>query len=165
MGKYYNNEEFYIIIDEILNSLKFQKLKEIHHHGITRFDHCLRVSYFTYCITKKLHLHYREATKGALLHDFFTNEVESENGFFKLRRHPNCALLNATQLIKLGDIEKDIIKSHMFPITFTPPKYLESWIVDFVDDFSAIYERFIVTKKELKAAFTFLFLLFINFIK
>lgn len=161
----YHNEEFYNIIDEILSSLEFQDLKHINHHGITRFDHCLRVSYFTYCITKKLHLHCREATRGALLHDFFTDEVEEENGIFKLRRHPNCALINAGQLISLGEIEKDIIKSHMFPITFTPPKYLESWIVDLVDDFSAVYERFTVTKKELKSAFTFLFLLFIHFIK
>ena len=161
----YHNKEFYNIIDEILNSLEFQDLKHIHHHGITRFDHCLRVSYFTYCITKKLHLHYREATRGALLHDFFTDEVEEENGIFKLRRHPNCALFNANQLIPLGEIEKDIIKTHMFPITFTPPKYLESWIVDFVDDFSAVYERFTVTKKEIKSALTFLFLLFIHLIK
>ena len=53
----------------------------------------------------------------------------------------------------------------MFPVTFTPPKYLESWIVDIVDDVASIYERGSTISKELKAAFTFLFLVFANFIK
>ena len=53
----------------------------------------------------------------------------------------------------------------MFPVTFRPPKYLESWIVDLADDFAAIYERTYTTKNELSAATSFLFLVVVNFIK
>ena len=53
----------------------------------------------------------------------------------------------------------------MFPVTFTPPKYLESWIVDLADDFAAIYERTYTIKNELSSATTFLFLVLINFFK
>ena len=53
----------------------------------------------------------------------------------------------------------------MFPVTFTPPKYLESWIVDIVDDIAAIYERGTTVRQELSTAVTFLFIVFINYIK
>ena len=161
----YNNNEFYKIINEIINLEEYKKLKEINHHGVSRYDHSLRVAYFTYLVTKKLHLNYKEATRGAILHDFFTDDVAEYREIFKLRRHPNCALKNASNIIDLTEMEKDIIKKHMFPITFSPPKYLEGWIVDIIDDISAIYEKGYVTKKELKASFTFIFLLFINFIR
>ena len=48
---------------------------------------------------------------------------------------------------------------NMFPITFTPPKYIESWIVDFVDDFAAVYEKYYSLKKEVRAASYFLLIL------
>ena len=47
----------------------------------------------------------------------------------------------------------------MFPVTFTPPKYLESWIVDIVDDIVAIYEKTFCIKRNIKATATFLLLL------
>lgn len=132
--------EFNQIIKPYLIS-EFNKLKNIKHHGITRYDHSLRVAYYTYVVTKFLHFNYEEATIAALLHDFFIDEVDNEIIIFRLRRHPKYALKNASKYFYLTDLQKDIIITHMFPVTFTPPKYLESWIVDIVDDISAIYEK------------------------
>ena len=84
---------------------------------------------------------------------------------FKLRRHPNHAVTNARKYFDLSDKQEDIIKTHMFPVTFTPPKYLESWIVDIVDDVAAIYEKTYSIKKEIQAAVTFMLILIVNFIK
>ena len=53
----------------------------------------------------------------------------------------------------------------MFPVTLKPPKYLESWIVDIVDDVAGIYEKYRSSCNELKAATTFLCILFINVIQ
>ena len=53
----------------------------------------------------------------------------------------------------------------MFPVTFTPPKYLESWIVDLVDDVASIYERGKTMKNEIKTAVSFVFVFLINYIK
>ena len=53
----------------------------------------------------------------------------------------------------------------MFPVGLKPPLYLESWLVDIVDDVAAVYEKSKSTKKEIQAAMTFLLLVFINFIK
>ena len=157
-------EEFNELIKPYLID-EFNELKNINHHGITRYNHSLRVAYYTYIITKFLGFNYEEATIAALLHDFFTDEVESELGIFKLRRHPKHALNNASKYFYLTDLQKDIISTHMFPITFTPPKYLESWVVDIVDDISAIYEKAFSLRKEISAATTFLFVLLMNYIK
>ena len=63
----------------LYNNIKdFQKLKDYTHHEGNRYDHCLRVAYYTYKVTKRLNLNYKEATIAALVHDFFTNEVENE---------------------------------------------------------------------------------------
>ena len=50
----------------------------------------------------------------------------------------------------------------MFPISFKIPKYLESWIVDLVDDGISIYERMYGIRKELSFATSFMFILFMN---
>lgn len=158
-------KEFNNIISNVVNNDVFKSLQNINHHGITRYNHSMRVAYYTYRITKTLKLNFEEATEAALLHDFFINEVDCENKLFKLRRHPRYALENASKYFDLTELEKDIILTHMFPITFTPPKYLESWIVDIVDDVSAIYEKIYCIRKELNAACMFLFILLINYLK
>ncbi len=158
-------EEFDDIIKPVLDLEEFHELESIEHHGITRFNHSLRVAYYTYVVTKKLHLNYKEATVAALLHDFFTDEVDEENGVFRLRRHPSHAVKNASKYFDLSDLQVDIIEKHMFPVTFTPPKYMESWIVDVVDDIASIYERSHSIKKQLLAAGMFLFLVVMNFFR
>lgn len=153
------NEDFYYIIDDILKNKEFQKLKEVKHHGITRYNHLLRVAYYTYLITKKLNLKYVEATRGALLHDFFSDETKNDSSYNALINHPEYALKNASKYFELTTLEKDIIKTHMFPITKVPPHYKESHIVDIVDDVCSCYEKTYSIRKELKTATTFLFIL------
>lgn len=157
--KKYSNYEFLNIVSPILENIEFERLKNVDHHGITRYEHCLRVSYYTYIITKYLGFNYEEATIAALLHDFFTDEVCEDNGIQRLRKHPTYAVENAKKYFSLTLLQEDIIKTHMFPVTFLPPKYLESWIVDIVDDIAAIYERIFSIQKEIKAALIFLFVL------
>ena len=157
--------EFESIIQEIKTHKEFLKLKNMRHHGMTRFEHSYRVSYYTYMITKKLHLDYISATRAALLHDFFTSEVEEESSMNRLRKHPDIAVENAKKYFEINNLEEDIIKKHMFPITMVPPKYLESWIVDFIDDVSAIYERGKMTHLSLKTIGTFLLLFITSYIQ
>ncbi len=160
-----HNTEFYKLTKDILINKEFNKLRYINHHGITRYDHSLRVAYYTYIITKKLHLDYYKATKGALLHDFFIDEVSSMDGVSRLRKHPTYALINAKKYYDLSPMEEDIIKTHMFPVTFRPPKYLESWLVDIIDDIASIYERSYSIKNELATSLSVIALMFINYIR
>ena len=158
-------DEFFLLIDPILENKEFQKTKEIVHHGITRYEHLLRVSYYSYKITKILHLNYQETTRASLLHDFFMEETKEDSKVQALRRHPQYALEKASKYFDLSAREKDIIKTHMFPITFTPPKYLESWIVDFIDDIAGIYEKCYSVRAEMRAAATFLMIFVFNYFK
>ena len=137
-----NMEEYQTIIEQYRNHPKILEMKDFIHHGIQRYDHCFRVAHYTYILTKKLHLNYCSATKAAILHDFFTDELMKEkNSWKRFKDHPKVAVMNSKKYFDLTELEEDIIETHMFPITFKPPKYLESWIVDIVDDAVSIYER------------------------
>ncbi len=133
--------EFEKLIEDLLENKEFQKTKLKKHHGLTRYDHSMRVAAYTYKVTKLLKLNYKEATCAALYHDFFLDEVEEENGLNRLRKHPEKALINTKKYFKLTPLQEDVIIKHMFPVTLTPPKYKESWIVDIVDDYASVIER------------------------
>ena len=62
-------------------------------------------------------------------------------------------------------MEEDIIKTHMFPVTFRPPKYLESWLVDIIDDIASIYERSYSIKNELATTMGVLAIMITNYIR
>ena len=161
-----SDEEFESIIEDINNSEPFQKTKEIIHHCSNRYDHCRRVAYYSYIIAKKLHLSYEEVARAGMLHDFFlvdNKDITFREKFGTLMNHPKYALKYSEKFFNLTDREKDIIVTHMFPIAPTRvPKYLESWIVNLVDDYVAIKEE-IYAKKKLFIGYTnFLLAFFVN---
>lgn len=158
------NDEYLKIVDKILENRKFNKLKEeTHHYNSDRFSHSLEVSYKTYRVCKKLRLDYKSATKAALLHDFFFNE-DCDRKVKRLVKHPELALANAKKITNLSKKEENIIKSHMYPIGKTIPKSIESVVVNSVDNYVAVKEKFAGDFYFLKAGFNFLFILMISFI-
>ena len=138
----YDNEEFFKIIKPIINNEEFKKLKNIEHHGVTRYDHSLRVSYYSYKISKILKLDYKQVATGGLLHDFFLSDEDrnSKDRFLSTFNHPKRAVLKASEQFDITEMEKDIIRTHMFPINLSVPKYAESWIVSMVDKVVGVYE-------------------------
>ena len=76
--------------------------------------------------------------------------------------HPEYALANSKKYFELSKLEEDIIVSHMFPIGKHVPKYIESWIVDLVDDVAAVYEKTAIVRKQLSTATCFLLMILIN---
>lgn len=142
MNSIYNDYTYTNIINDILDNDEFLKIKNYKHHGLSRLEHSLRVSYYSYLITKKLKLNYIAAARGGLLHDFFLNENLSERKQkLSLIYHPYEALNYANSFFYLSDLEQDIIINHMFPtLPHKIPKYAESWIVSLVDKIVAIYE-------------------------
>ncbi len=150
------------IAEEIINSDKYQALKEENHHGLSRYDHSLRVARNTYRLSKKMKLDYVSATRGALLHDYFTNEeYRNTKGIKKYSMHPVIALNNAIREYKLNPIEENVIVSHMYPMGKVKPNCKESWLVSGVDKGVAIYE---CARYKTKEALAFTFVLVINFL-
>ena len=144
----YEDEKFKNIIKKYILHPKYQEMKKYKHHGLTRYEHSLRVAYQTYKITKFLHLNYQETTIAALLHDFFLDEVINELSKNRMRHHPKIAAQNASLYFEINDKQRDMIETHMFPLTLTPPSYLEGWLIDLIDDWVSIYERIIAFKRE-----------------
>ena len=142
MNYLFNDDEYNKIIKPIIDNEEFIKINNCRHHGITRLEHSLRVSYYSYKISKKLKLNYKQVAEAGLLHDFFINDqLTYRQQRLSAFTHPRKCLENACKYFNLTSLQKDIIFSHMFPlIPNRIPKYMESWVVSFVDKFVATYE-------------------------
>ena len=83
-------------------------------------------------------------SRGALLHDYFLYDwhvrdpLRKKHAFF----HPSAALENARRVFELSEVECDIIRKHMFPLTPVPPRYREGWLVVLADKVCSVYEFF-----------------------
>lgn len=162
-----NDHDYLKIVDHILQNEEFNKLRNIEHHGLTRYDHCLKVSYYAYKVAKTLKLDYREVARGGLLHDFFLSDDErtGKEKFISIFVHPKKAEKKACEHFELSERECDIIRSHMFPINFTVPKYIESWVVNIVDKCVGTYEFAKKFKKQLTYSMNIWLLIFVSFFK
>src|SRR5690554_1400846 len=91
------DKKYLTLVNHILMDDDFNKLKKFYHHGTTRLEHSLRVSYVSYKIAKLLGLDYKVSAISGLLHDFFENYGEKTiSGFFKHQmKHPKIASNNA----------------------------------------------------------------------
>ncbi len=152
-------KEYILLVDDILHNQEFRKLKEFFHHTGDIYDHVIRVSYISYVIAKALHLDYRSAARGGLLHDFFlydwrarkaNDAKKSQHG----REHPHIALANAREQFEVNELEADIIVKHMFPKTLPMPRYKESFVVSLGDKIASVYEYSVLVKHRLMRAST-----------
>ena len=129
------DREYKKIVKDIFRNVEFKKLYNIEHHGISRMEHSIKISYYSYKIAKKLGMDYVSVARGGLLHDFFLDgdERNGKEKFLDTFTHPKRALNTSIEYFNVNDIEKNIIVSHMFPIYISIPKYKESFLVNLVD--------------------------------
>lgn len=132
---------------DILASENFRMTKGHIQHGTTPVrSHSISVARSSLAISYRLKIKCseRELVRGALLHDYFLYDwhdkeyvsIHKLHGFY----HPGIALQNAATEYQLTDLEKDIIKKHMWPMTVVPPRCREAWIVTFADKYCSLFE-------------------------
>lgn len=138
-----SEQVFERLISDLLQDSAVRSMdQQIHHNRITTLEHCLSVSYASFCVARRLKLDCRAAARGAMLHDLYlydwheTVPPEGLHGF----THPGIALRNAGQRFDLNSLERNIILRHMWPLTIIPPAHLESWIVCLADKYCALME-------------------------
>lgn len=136
------DKQYLLLVDHILTNRDFKQTADSFHHGTNRYEHCIKVSYISYMIARKLGLDFESTATAGLLHDFFTTDnnktfVGSIKSLFK---HSKIASNNATNCFIVSEKEKNIIETHMFPINIKPPKYTEGWIVSIVDKLVGTFE-------------------------
>lgn len=155
-NKLNNKVDFFNIIDDIISNETVQKMKNYRQHCDTScYEHCLRVAYYSYWITKKLRLDYISTARAAMLHDLFLYDWRKSHRDIKLPGlhafvHPKIALKNATEIFDLNIKEQDIIAKHMWPVTLAFPKYTETYIVTLMDKYSAVRESYLYFQSQLK---------------
>lgn len=163
-----NDYEYIQIVNSILNNEEFSKIDKIEHHGITRLEHSLKVSYYSYKIARKLKLNYYDVARGGLLHDFFLsdNDRSDKKKFVDTFTHPKKAVMKASEIFNINDREKDIIIGHMFPFYKAVPKYSESWIVNLTDKVIGSYELICQYRYKISYAANYLYLfILLNLVK
>lgn len=149
IDKMYLDNEYMSYISDLIENDAVKSMKNFIQHGTTTtLEHCLKVSYVSYKIAKKLNLDAKSTARAGLLHDLFLydwHKVKEKKPLFKKHgfTHPQKALENACKYFHLNDIEKDIIAKHMWPLTFRKiPKYKESIVVTSVDKYYSTIETF-----------------------
>ncbi len=134
-------------IEPIIAKEEMQETKKlIQHANVSVFAHSLAVAAYSMKLANDLgwDIDKRSLIRGAVLHDFFLydwhriNDIgDGLHGF----AHPNTASKNALRHFELNKREIDIIRKHMWPLTFTKlPKYRESWLVCIADKYCSLLE-------------------------
>ncbi len=139
------DSEYYTLIADLLEREEIRNLRNFRHHIMTtRFQHCLNVSYYNYKLCKALRLDAESAARAGLLHDLYFYDTKeytrSSPAVRHSKHHPEIALQNAEKLLELNQKERDMIANHMFPMTFTMPKYAETYLITLVDKYCAVIE-------------------------
>ncbi len=146
-GKELTLSSYYVCVRDIIDCRQLDRLKLITHHiSTTRFQHCLNVSYYSYLLCRRLGLNARSAARAGLLHDLFYYDRKEYNSkkikgqISHSRLHSNLAVMNASLLTELTELECDMIKNHMWPLTRPLPKYMESYVITIIDKYCAVLE-------------------------
>jgi uncharacterized protein len=117
----------------------------IQHGTISTYEHAENVARVSYIINKKLRLHANIGVllRGAFLHDFYLYDWHKKELHHRLHgfRHPRTAALNAAACYGVGLRERQVIESHMWPLTISKiPRSREAWIVCLADKLCASIE-------------------------
>jgi len=138
-------QEFYDSISDILRHPAVRQMRDFPQHCDTHcYRHCLAVAYHNFRICKRLKLDAVSAARGGMLHDLFLYDWRKHSretgNHFHAFSHPKVAYDNASKYFKLNKIEEEVIKKHMWPVTFALPKYPETYVICFADKYCGALE-------------------------
>ena len=112
----------------------------IQHGTVTTYEHCLRVTRIAYWLNLHWHCHADEVSlvRGAFLHGF---------------KHPLIARYNADAVFQLNNKERNIIQTHMWPLTITQlPRCREACLVCLADKMSSSWETLMERRAKREAS-------------
>lgn len=139
-------EEFRLCIGNLMDAPCVRRMQQFPQHGdVSTLEHCLMVAFISYVICRLLGLNRYAAARGGLLHDLFLYDWHKPNPYPGLHgfTHPKIALHNARKFFSISDLEADIIRTHMWPLTFWAfPHHWESLVVSCADKLCAVCETF-----------------------
>ncbi len=129
---------------------RISRMKSFIQHGrVSTYDHVFSVARLSLKINRKFRIHAdeHELLKGALLHDYYLYDWHKDHGgHFHGFTHPETAMHQADRDFHLTDKERNMIRSHMWPLTLLHyPKNREAWILCIADKLvstqETVYQR------------------------
>lgn len=145
---------FLEIAEEVVGKARYDDMKQyISHSDITVYQHCIKVARTAYdfAMRHQIPCDIRALVRGALLHDYYLYDWHDPNKGFRWHgfKHHRFALRNAERDFVLSKRERNIIRSHMFPLTFwSVPRCREAWIVTLADKKVAAEETMLKYRKK-----------------
>lgn len=138
-----NTNQFFHVLAGLERDPQVRRMEQYtQHKGNPTLRHCHNVAVTSFRMAQRLGWRIDESAmaRGALLHDFhlYTREKKDWKHLF---RHPRLALRNAEALFSLSQKEKNIITSHMWPLTvLSVPRSKEAFLVTLADKYCAFCE-------------------------
>ena len=121
-----------------------QKMKGFCQHGtVSTYQHCVSVAWLSFSINDALHMGSDEKSlvRAAFLHDYYGYDWHETANKTHAVNHPVIAEQRAARDFPLTDKERNIIRSHMWPLPPTRvPACREAWLVCVSDKVCALYE-------------------------
>jgi uncharacterized protein len=119
---------------EIIEHDLFRSMDSYRHHGnVSCLEHSLQVAARALVMARQAGADEIATARAALLHDFYLYDWHTDSPGLHGFKHAAIALANAEKNFILGDVERDAIRRHMWPLTPVPPRYRESLIVSLAD--------------------------------
>ena len=141
-----NTQQFRALLRTVSVTDEARQMRAYVQHGtVSTYDHCVRVAAVSYLLNRRLGLgaDERSLVRGAFLHDFYLYDWHDPTQHARLhgRHHPALAAENAERYYTLNDKERNIIRSHMWPLTITAvPACREAVIVCIADKWCSLVE-------------------------
>ena len=131
----------------ILRSDGMKKERGFLQHGnVSVYEHSLGVALACVKLARLLRIKVdeRSLVRGALLHDYFLYDwhIPDESHRLHAFTHPRRALINAGRDFGVDGIQKNMILSHMFPLSTTLPRCRESMFLCAADKICTVRETF-----------------------
>ena len=132
---------------DILASHGMQLERGFYQHGsVSVYDHSFAVAVMCVRLSRFLRIRtdLRALVRGALLHDYFLYDwhIPDESHRLHAFTHPRRALINAGRDFGVDGIQKNMILSHMFPLSTTLPRCRESMFLCAADKICTVRETF-----------------------
>jgi uncharacterized membrane protein len=133
---------FFLSIEDLLANKAIQSMSNYRHHHVSTLDHVMVISQASWYLAEAFGLDKDACARGALLHDFFLYDWRDKEHPHHATMHAGIALKNAHRYFNLDEMEKDIILTHMWPLSDSFFKYRESVLVSLVDKIGSTRDIF-----------------------
>ena len=147
-----NTQQFRALLRTVSVTDEARQMRaDVQHGTVSTYDHCVRVAAVSYLLNRRLGLgaDERSLVRGAFLHDFYLYDWHDPTQHARLHglHHPALAAENAQRYYTLNDQERNIIRSHMWPLTITAvPACREAVIVCIADKWCSLVETLLCRK-------------------